>query len=306
VGGERQPFPLVPRRRHLVGLPFGHVPSHRPGGGTDVIASRPYQPGDPVSTIDWFASARLSAATGRDDFVVRARAADEAPRVVIACDRRPAMAIYDAALPWLSKPAAISEAAAAIASSAAAASSDVGSLDFGSGDPHWLPPTRRGGAELVTERLRSAPFAASDGNLTDALEFLVRRRSELLPGTFVFVLSDYLRGPTEDVWLAIGAYGWDLVPVVLQDPVWEQSFPDVGSVVLPVRDPGSSRVLPLRLSRRQAAARRSENEKRLHELVENFQSLDLDPVMLGKSDPDAVDATFLAWAETRRRWRNVG
>ena len=93
---ERQPFPLVPRRR-LVGLPFGDLASRRRGHGSDVIGTRPYEIGDPVSTIDWFATARLSAASGRDEFIVRDHAADEAPRVVIVCDRRPAMGIYGVA-----------------------------------------------------------------------------------------------------------------------------------------------------------------------------------------------------------------
>src|SRR6266566_3084596 len=88
----RRTFPLVPRRR-LTGLPFGDLPSRRRGHGSEVIGSRLYEPGDPVSTIDWFASAQLSEARGSDEFVVRDRAADEAPRVTIVLDRRPAMAL---------------------------------------------------------------------------------------------------------------------------------------------------------------------------------------------------------------------
>ena len=53
---ERQTFPLVPRRRP-VGLPFGDLPSRRRGHGGDVVGTRPYEIGDPISTIDWFASA---------------------------------------------------------------------------------------------------------------------------------------------------------------------------------------------------------------------------------------------------------
>src|SRR5260221_14139050 len=102
---ERRVFPLVPRRR-VTGLPFGDLPSRRRGPGSDVIGSRPYEPRDPVSTIDWFATARLSAASGGDDFVVRDRAADEAPRVARVFDRRPAMGLYPAPPPWPPKPGA--------------------------------------------------------------------------------------------------------------------------------------------------------------------------------------------------------
>ena len=65
-----------------VGLAFGDAAQRRRGHGTDVAGSRPYQPGDDVDTIDWNASARLSSARGRDEFIVRERFADEAPRVV--------------------------------------------------------------------------------------------------------------------------------------------------------------------------------------------------------------------------------
>ncbi len=88
-------FPLVPRRR-LIGLAFGAVTSVRRGTGSDVASSRPYQPGDDVDTIDWAASARLSSARGTDEFIVRERYAEEAPRVVIVADRRPAMSLYPA------------------------------------------------------------------------------------------------------------------------------------------------------------------------------------------------------------------
>ena len=70
TAAARRTFPLLPRRR-LSGLPLGEVPSRRRGHGSDVIGHRLYQPGDPVTTIDWFASARLASASGSDAFVVR-------------------------------------------------------------------------------------------------------------------------------------------------------------------------------------------------------------------------------------------
>ena len=91
----------IPRRR-LSGTPFGERPSTRRGRGSDVAGTRPYVPGDPVSTIDWFASARLSSARGEDEFVVRQLYAEEAPRVIVVSDtrrvdvalrRRPALAV---------------------------------------------------------------------------------------------------------------------------------------------------------------------------------------------------------------------
>ena len=300
---ERHTFPLVPRRR-LVGLPFGDLPSRRRGHGSDVIGTRPYEIGDPVGTIDWFASARLSAATGRDEFIVRDHAADEAPRVVVVCDRRPAMAIYAPPLPWLSKPRVVAEATAALVMSAMAARADVASLDYGDGEPYWLPPGRKDVPALVQERQATAAFDAGEDNLADALSFLGQLRSDLPTGAFVFVLSDFLAPPSADAWLDAVAHGWDLVPVVIQDPVWEQSFPDIASVAVPVADPHSGRTELVRLSRREARELRSSNERRLADLLAELVSLGLEPVLLGTSDPFEIDRAFIEWAELRRvsRW----
>jgi uncharacterized protein (DUF58 family) len=302
---ERQTFPLVPRRRRLVGLPFGELTSRHRGPGGDVIGTRPYEAGDPVSTIDWYATARLSAAWGRDAFVVRDRSADEAPRVALLCDRRPAMGVFPASLPWLEKPRALAETATAIVASAAAARSDVASIDLAGGEgPVWLPPGRRARAWRVLERqTRLEGFDAPDDNLEQALVFLGGLRSDLPPGSFLFVLSDFLVPPPMSRWVDALAHGWDVVPVVIQDPVWEQSFPDVGGVTLPVADPAGGGVSLVRLTRRQAARRRDTNEARLTSLIRELESLGLEPVLLGTSDPDAIDRELIAWAEARQRSR---
>jgi uncharacterized protein (DUF58 family) len=60
-----------------------------------------------MDAIDWAASARLSTARNSDEFLVRERFAEEAPRVVIVCDRRPNMAHYSSTFPWLDKPLAM-------------------------------------------------------------------------------------------------------------------------------------------------------------------------------------------------------
>ena len=299
---ERQTFPLVPRRRP-VGLPFGDLPSRRRGHGSDVIGTRPYERGDAVSTIDWFASARLSAATGRDEFIVRDHAADEAPRVALVTDRRPAMGLYAPSLPWLSKPRAIVEATASIVASAVVARADVASLDYAESEPYWLPPGRRDVPWLVSERQATAAFASKEGNVAQALAYLGRLRSDLPTGSFVFVLSDFLVPPPADVWLGATAHGWEVVAVVIQDPTWEQSFPDVAGVVVSVADPRDGRVQLVRLSRREVEQRREANAARLRSLQEELTSLGVEPVVLGTSDPHEIDRAFVEWAEARRQTR---
>jgi uncharacterized protein (DUF58 family) len=305
---ERQLFPLVPRAR-LVGLPFGEQRSSRRGPGSDVVGTRPYQPGDPLGSMDWKASARLSAARGDDEFVVRTNQADEAPRVVVVCDRRPAMGVFGPPFPWLSKPRALQAAAELIVLSAVASRGDVGALDYAGaaarhGDPYWLPPGGRGIMWLIEQRESpETGFDAPEDNLERAIAFLGRVRAGIPPGSFVFFVSDFIVAPGLPVWLEVGAHRWDVVPVVIQDPVWEQSFPDVGSVVVPVREPPSGRVHPVRLSAKEAGERRAANEARLQRLLDEFAALGFDPVVLGTDEPSEIDQAFLQWAELRGRLR---
>jgi len=301
----RATFPLVPRFR-VAGLPFGGTASVRRGHGSDVAGSRPYVRGDPISTIDWRASARLSTARGHDEFVVRERYAEEAPRVVVFCDLRPSMALYAPPFPWLEKPEVVRRAVELIVDSAAAANAAVAYLDLAGGsEPYWLPPSGRAALERIERRQSriEAHDAPSDG-LTRGLEFLARFRSELSSGTFVFVVSDFLDVPLrEATWLTAAARRWELVPVVVQDPTWEQSFPDVGGLVVPFADPGGGEALEVRVSRREARARREANETRRNALLEWFVRVGLDPVLLGTSDPSEIARVFVDWAARRRDLR---
>jgi hypothetical protein len=130
-------------------------------------------------------------------------------------------------------------------------------------------------------------------------------RSALPSGTFLFVLSDFLAPPPVSAWLEAGARRWDVVPVVIQDPVWEQSFPDVGTVVLPVADPAGGGTRLVRLTAREARSRRAENETRLARLLGELESLGFDPLVLGSDRPEEIDEAFLRWADFREaaRWR---
>ena len=301
MSARKRAFPLVPRRR-LQGTPFGERRSARRGRGADVAGTRPYVPGDPVSTIDWFASARLSSARGGDEFVVRETYAEEAPRVLIVVDRRPSMALYGPDLPWLSKPDAIRAAADAIARAASAARAELGSADT-VGDrtrvysPGAVAPRR------VLERLRTAPFEAPAGSLQHALAALLNRRAELPQGSFVFIVSDFLDPVDEGLWTRMASSLWDVVPVVVQDPTWEQTFPDVHNVLVPFAPADGGDPALIRLGPTETAARRRANEARLEQLLRRFRVHGFDPVMLDSSAQATVDAAFLHWAERRQRRR---
>ena len=103
---DRLTFPLIPVRRST-GVAFGTMRSRRRGIGSETASFREYQPGDDIRRIDWNASARLSAALGRDEFVVREHYAEQARAVYLAVDRSASMGLYPEASPWLSKPRAV-------------------------------------------------------------------------------------------------------------------------------------------------------------------------------------------------------
>jgi hypothetical protein len=300
-------FPLVPRRR-LIGLAFGSAHSAKRGKGSDVASSRPYQPGDDFDAIDWAASAKLSAAHGTDEFIVRERYAEEAPRVVVVCDRRPAMQLYPEGYPWLSKPKVMIEAGSMIADSTAKARGLIGYLDYasggdgnGAGPPFWRPPHGQTDFWRVKESHLLWPlYLAPEDNLERAFAFLAPLRRALPAGTFVFVLSDFLNMPSPETWSLVLELPWELVPIVIQDPVWEQSFPDVSSVVVPLMEPGRRRVRLVRLSRREARERRAVNEERARATVAVFNGLGLEPIVLTTEDRDAIYSSFLEWVELRR------
>jgi uncharacterized protein (DUF58 family) len=292
-------FPLRPKRR-LAGLAYGALHSTRRGTGSDIAGSRPYRRGDDVKAIDWPASAKLSRARGGDEFVVREHFADEAPRVVVLCDRSPSMSLYPPGWPWLQKSNAVGGVLRLIADSALAAQGYTGYLDHGSGESFWRPPkSQRTLHELDLER----PFGAPTGALERGLDELVRHRRDVPAGTFVFVVSDFLTPPSRALWLRVLARRWDVIPVVVQDPTWEQSFPDVGGIVIPFADPATGKTKYAELTHAEAAERRRANEARRAELLRTLRGLDLEPVLVETTEVRSVYSAFLSWVDRRRHTR---
>jgi uncharacterized protein (DUF58 family) len=303
-----QLFDLVPRHR-LSGLPFGMEHGSRRGRGSDVASSRPYQVGDDVSSIDWRASARLSSARGADEFIVREHYAEEAPRAVVLCDRRPSMSLYPPELPWLRKPLVLQTAADAIVTSALAAQGNAGYLDYAGVDsldtePFWLPPRGSRSAWQIDERLAAeVAFDAPEESLSWAFDYLARFRGRVSFGTFIFVISDFLGPPPREAWLRSLALGWDVVPVIVQDPLWEQSFPELASLTLPLADPATGHVAGIRLSGAEVRRLKAANERRHDELVSELDALGLDWVLLSTHEATAVEWAFVEWAGARRARR---
>ena len=282
-----RPFPLVPRRRFL-GVQFGRRRTSRRGTGDEIAGTRPYRPGDRITHIHWAASARLSEARGTDEFVVREFFADQAPRVALVHDRRPAMAIHSEPSPWLDKRAAAETAERLVAASAAAEHGEVVRVD----------------ETGIGPRLERA-YDAPDDAVALGLTALLRRPGLLPSGSFVFVVSDFIAQVPAETWLRLRSSAWDVVPVIVQDPVWAQTFPAVSGVVLPVADPATGRVEDVWVSAHEARARRRDNERRLAELYARFRRLWFDPVLVDTTEPYEIGLRFQAWADRRKRIAQV-
>lgn len=295
---RRRTFPLVPRRP-LAGTAFGSVRSIRRGAGTDVVGSRPYVPGDRLASIDWSASARLSTASGGDEFVVRQTRADDAPQVVVVVDRSPSMALAPPDLPFLAKPAAVREVVAAIVASAQAARAEIGWLDVGPRGTQWVAP-RNVLSEAVVQGALAREHDAPADAAARGVEALGRHQIDVRAGTFVFLVSDFLEPPAASAWLPLLRRGLDPVPVRVQDPVWEASFPDVAGVLLPVGDPAGGRPTGVVLTRAQVRARREANEARHASLLADLRGRGIDVVDVEDASAPAVDAAFARWAARRR------
>jgi uncharacterized protein (DUF58 family) len=300
VSGPPLTFPLVSRRRGI-GVAGALLPSRHRGSGYEIASSRPYQRGDSVRSIDWNASARVSSAREVDEFVVHERFAEEVLRSVVFVDRRPEMSLYPQDLPWLSKPAAVAVAGEMIVDSTLAVQGIAGYLDVAEADqPQWVAPRSARDAARARASLNApARFRAPHDNLGTGLQFLVEARRHLPHGSFVFVLSDFLAPPPRAVWEMVAGAGWDVVPVVVQDPRWEQAFPNVRGVALPLVRPDDGGFELVRLTRREVAARRLAHAERFAALQRDFATFGLDPVIVSTADPHAIQAAFVAWHELR-------
>jgi len=256
--------PLLPRSR-IVGLAFGDAQSLRRGGHGDPVGSRPYRPGDDLRTIDRHATARLSSTSDDDQLIVREHLAEERLGVGLAIDPSPTMSLQAPELPWLHKPAVAVELGRVVEASA-----------------------RRKRLPLV--RLATLP---PDGAVPS-----------LGAGSIVFLVSDFLAFPPEEAWADAAVRGWDAVPVVVQDRIWEQSFPDVAGVSIPLADV-SGAIRPVRLTAAEVRARREANEERYAGILSALEDLGLEPVAIDSADPERVFEALLLWAEGRRngaRW----
>jgi uncharacterized protein (DUF58 family) len=280
-------FPF-PARRRIAGSLLGEANSTRRGESADIAGSRSYVPGDDPRAIDWAGSARLTAARGRDQFLVREFYAEETPVAVIVCDRSPSMSAAPApGTPFLSKPQTVAQVAALVAESALAARSQFAFFEFRGDTPFFSPPGARG-ARALLEQWTHTPGHGGDRSADQLLRALIAERARLPAGTLVFVLSDFVPTPSETVVLDTG---WEVVPVVIQDPVWEQSFPhEAAGLVLEQLDG------PARISTNDAARLQREHERRVDDIVAWSARHGFSAVVPRGYEPKQLVDEFTVWA----------
>ena len=88
---------------------------------------------------------------------------------------------------------------------------------------------------------------------------------------------------------------WDVVPVVLQDPLWERSFPAVDGFVLDVADVDGRVARGAPHPRRDRGRATRAHETRWAELLESFERASLEPVVVESSDEGGLLRAFLRW-----------
>ena len=138
--------------------------------------------------------------------------------------------------------------------------------------------------------------------VTTMFEFLTLHRRSVPSASFVFVLSDFLEPTPLATWEWALDRGWDVVPVVIQDPVWEQSFPAVDGLVLPLEGP-DGRTGAVRLRKGESRRLRERHVERLETLLDGMRSIGIEPVLVSHDDRQHLFGAFLHWsAERQAAW----
>ena len=88
--------------------------------------------------------------------------------------------------------------------------------------------------------------------------------------------------------------------MIVQDPTWEQSFPDVHGAVVPFADPATGALAPTRFTRREVRALALEHEQRLDRTVRTLRHLGCDPIVVGER---GRLRPLAAWAARRQALR---
>ena len=262
------------------------------GQGIEFSEVREYTPGDDVRSIDWNVTARTGT-----PFIKKYNEARELT-LIIACDVSGSQQFGSAAR---FKQEAAAELTALFALSALKNNDKVGLLLFSDQIELYVPPRkgRKHILRLIREVVAFEPrHTGTDIGLGLAtLNKVIKRKGILI------LLSDFL-APLESFVkpLRLSAKKFDLIPVILQDPL-ERRFPPV-SVCLDITDPetGDTDFVSLADTQLNETLDRfhQEHDEQLHHLFSPFK---IDPIVINTAQDtaDPVIAFFQKRAQKLRR-----
>lgn len=216
----------VRSRREATGLFAGNYASAFRGSGLEFEESRPYAPGDDVSTLDWSATAR----TG--ELYVKRFREERNQTLLFALDVSASMRFGSGGA---RKAETAAHALALLVAAASRAGDRTGLVAFADG-PREQIPAGRGSAHGLRVIHAGVAWAARPSGPTRLAAGLRALRSQAGRRAVVFVLSDFRDPEREAVRaeLAELARRHDLVAAPVLDPA-EQELPRVGP--LRVADP---------------------------------------------------------------------
>lgn len=252
-------------RRAVTETFAGQYSSTFKGRGMAFSEVRPYQAGDEIRTIDWNVTARM-----QEPYVkVFTEERELTVMLLVDLSRSQDFGTVDK-----TKGELAAEVAAVLSFSAITNNDRVGAILFTDRIENFVPPMkgRKHVLALIGEILAARPEGRGT-DLAGALSFLGRlhRRHAV-----TFLISDFLipGGGTHELALRVASRRYDLVPIVVHDPL-EDSLPPLGlaevedpetgaSITVDLRDAG------LRKRYRETMARQRELRRKL------FRRLDLD------------------------------
>ena len=202
--------------------------SARRGTGSDVAGSRPYRPGDDIDTIDWDASARLSAARAPTSSSCASASPTRRRASSWSAIAGPEMSLFPDWLPWLSKPEAVRTATLMIADSTIAARGLGGYLDLAEGDVFWRPP-RSQREEWRLEQRR--PFGAPQDTVTLSFQHSRPCGRRCRRGASSSSSPTSSSAVERRSGSARSSGAGTSCPSCVQDPTWERTFPDVSGAM---------------------------------------------------------------------------
>ena len=166
--------------------------------------------------------------------------------------------------------------------------------------PPTLPWLHKPTAVAQVERIVGASAQRTRSPLAGFQPAVAGSVRALRTGTFVFLVSDFLRVPGgRGLGRRAGSGMRPRSRSSSRTRPGSRASPHVAGVCLPLTD-AAGRLRPVFLTRREAARRRAENESRFASILARLEELGLEPVVVETSEPDAVHVALLAWAEGRR------